>query len=80
MFQKKTADPNYGPGQHVFTLKVMKHDGKTVDGVNTFTAKYMRVRTRACMGELETFNQGDLHTCSTHPVSVTVSCRPRWSG
>ena len=62
MFQKKCADANYGSGVHVFTLKVISYDGKTADGVNTYTARYMRVRTRACMGELEQFNQGDLLT------------------
>jgi hypothetical protein len=62
MFQKKTADAKYGPGNHTFTLKVVKHLGKTSDGVNTFQAKYMRVHGRACQGELETFNQGDLLT------------------
>jgi hypothetical protein len=62
MFQKKTADAKYGPGNHTFTLKVIKHLGKTADGVNTYQAKYMRVHGRACCGELETFNQGDLLT------------------
>ena len=50
----------YGAGNLTFVLKVIKFLGVTQDGVNTYQAKYMRVHGRACRGELETFNQGDL--------------------
>ena len=63
LFQKKTDAGMYGgPGtEKTFVLKVVKHTGTTADGVNKFEAKYMRVlKGRACCGEIETFNQGDL--------------------
>ena len=61
IFRKKTDAGIYGTGTLTFDLKVIKHLGKTNDGVNTYQAKYMRVHGgRACRGELETFNQGDL--------------------
>ena len=63
LFQKKTDAGMYGPAnsQKTFVLKVMKHTGTTADGVNTFDAKYMKVLNgRACRGEVEPFNQGEL--------------------
>lgn len=61
-FQKKTSGGMYGEGDMVFVLKVVKHTGKTVDGVNKYDAKYMRVQGRSCRGEIEEFNQNDLLT------------------
>jgi hypothetical protein len=53
----------YGTGELTFVLKVIKHLGKTADGVNEYQAKYMRVlKGRTCRGELECFTQGDLLT------------------
>jgi hypothetical protein len=64
LFHKKTNAGDYGTGDKVFVLKVIKPLGKTADGVNTFQAKYMRVLNgRACRGEIETFNQGSLLSC-----------------
>ena len=63
LFQKKTDAGMYGGAgtEKTFVLKVVKHTGTTADGINKFEAKYMRVlKGRACRGEIETFNQGDL--------------------
>lgn len=60
LFQKRTAGM-YGTGTLTFVLRVIKHLGRTADGVNLYQCQYMRVLNgRACCGELETFNQGDL--------------------
>ena len=67
MFKKRTEAGEYGTGILTFVLKVAKHLGQTVDGVNSYEAQYMHVLNgSACRGERECFNQGDLLTYLLH--------------
>ena len=67
MFKKRTQAGEYGTGILTFVLKVVKHLGQTVDGVNSYEAQYMCVLNgSACRGERECFNQGDLLTYLLH--------------
>ena len=69
-FKERMEAGEYGTGILTFVLKVVKHLGQTVDGVNSYEAQYIRVLNgRVCRGERECFNQGDLLTYLLHDLT-----------